>query len=79
MCYAWLLTVELQICIRAPKEFDGVKEDRLKVLRKILGREWEEVTVVWIDWKNIGPKVMNTPPKSCHPLSGVVTTREPSL
>jgi len=31
------LIVELQMCIRAPKEIDGVVEDSLKVLRKIFG------------------------------------------
>ena len=45
MGYGWLLTVELQMCIRVPKEIDGVEEDRLKVLRKIFGRGWEEVTL----------------------------------
>jgi hypothetical protein len=44
------------MCLRAPKDVDGVEEDRLKVLRKILGRVWEEVTVVWREKKVKGRK-----------------------
>ena len=67
------------MCVRVPKEIDGVEDDRLKFLRKIFGREWEEVTVEWGNWKNRGRKNVNTPPRSCYPLEWCLSPQENHL